>query len=327
MADSTNGGTPKNTPGRNPKSATKPARKRSGKARNAPDKRQSVAIDRRAPLHQSRVLAMQALYEDDISAHGLDDILQHVGVSRRKDLETWFTEAERKGTKAVETIGYLARNAERDASGAPLDEYHAATTRVINNLTESGESADTDTTDSYIALVQGRVDTLVASALESFRERAATLIQTSDLHQAKPLDDDEDEGEQREPDALARLEYETLRLVRDTYIREERESLATLLEMLKRTERIARGVQAKSADIDPHIERAAPAFPIPQLASIDRAVLRIAVFEILFEDDVPFRVAINEAVDIAKHYGGPNSGRFVNGVLRTISERLPSATA
>jgi N utilization substance protein B len=322
MADSTNDGTHKNTPVPAPKSKPKPARKRSGKARNASAGRQGVAIDRRAPLHQSRVLAMQALYEDDISAHGLDEILQHFGVSRRKDLEIWFTEAERKGSKAVETIGYLARNAERDASGAPVDEYLAATTRVINSLSETEDSSDpdADVNDSYLTLVQARVDSLVAAALENFRERAVTLIDPSS-QPAIDLLDDEDEPVQ---DDLAKLEYETLRLVRDTYIREERESLAKLLEMLKRTQRLARGVQAEAASIDPHIERAAPAFPIPQLASIDRAVLRIAVYEILFEDDIPFKVAINEAVDIAKRYGGPNSGRFVNGVLRTISERLPS---
>src|SRR5690606_34500454 len=136
MADSTNDDKQTNTPATSPTSKARPARKRSGKSRNAPSGRQRIAIDRRAPLHQSRVLAMQALYEDDISDHGLDDILQHFGVSRRRDLETWFTEAERQGTKAVETIGYLARNAERDASGAPLDEYVAATTRVINSLSE-----------------------------------------------------------------------------------------------------------------------------------------------------------------------------------------------
>ncbi len=321
MADSTNDGTRTNTPANAPKSKARPARKRLAKSRAQAAGRQRVTIDRRAPLHQSRVLAMQALYEDDISAHGLDDILQHFGVSRRNELETWFTEAERKGSKAVETIGFLARNAERDASGAPLDEYQAATTRVINSLSENEDSSDPDAGvhDSYITLVQARVDSLVASALDTFRERATSVIDPT----SEPLVESFDDHEPARDD-LAKLEYETLRLVRDTYIREERESLGTLLEMLKRTERLARGVQAKLVEIDPHIERAAPAFPIPQLASIDRAVLRIAVYEILFEDDVPFKVAINEAVDIAKHYGGPNSGRFVNGVLRTISERLPS---
>lgn len=89
--------------------------------------------------------------------------------------------------------------------------------------------------------------------------------------------------------------------------------------------RLARGAEAKLDEIDPHIEKAAPAFPMPQLASIDRVVLRLAVYELLFEPEVPFKAAINEAVEIAKRYGGPNSGRFVNGVLRTISESLPAS--
>jgi N utilization substance protein B len=89
--------------------------------------------------------------------------------------------------------------------------------------------------------------------------------------------------------------------------------------------RLARGVRSRQAEIDPHIEKAAPAYPMPQLASIDRAVLRVAVYELLFEPKVPFKAAINEAVEIAKRFGGPNSGRFVNGVLRTVSEGIAAA--
>jgi N utilization substance protein B len=75
-------------------------------------------------------------------------------------------------------------------------------------------------------------------------------------------------------------------------------------------------------EIDPLIAEAAPAFPLPQLAGTDRAVLRLAVFELLHRPEVPMKAAINEAVEIAKHYGGANSGRFVNGVLGTIAERV-----
>jgi N utilization substance protein B len=84
-------------------------------------------------------------------------------------------------------------------------------------------------------------------------------------------------------------------------------------------------VRAKQREIDPLIEKAAPAYPMPQLASIDRAVLRVAVYELLFESKVPFRAVVNEAVEISKRFGGPNSGKFVNGVLRTISESLAAA--
>lgn len=91
------------------------------------------------------------------------------------------------------------------------------------------------------------------------------------------------------------------------------------------TLRLARGVDSRRTEIDPYIAEAAPAFPIPQLAAIDRSVLRLAVYELLFERDVPFRVVINEAVEIAKRFGGPSSGRFVNGVLGTIVDRIPPA--
>lgn len=75
-------------------------------------------------------------------------------------------------------------------------------------------------------------------------------------------------------------------------------------------------------EIDPLIADAAPTFPLGQLAGTDRAVLRLAVFELRQRLDVPMKAVINEAVEIAKHFGGPNSGRFVNGVLGTIAERL-----
>lgn len=161
----------------------KPRKKRKGAS---PVKRRGVKIDRSAPLHQARVFAMQALFEDDLTAHGLDTILIR-------------------------------------------------------------------------------------------------------------LREDED---QAVPEPIA-----------------------------AHAERLARGVRSRQSAIDPHIERAAPTFPMSQLASIDRSVLRVAVYELLFEPKVPFKAAINEAVEIAKRFGGPNSGRFVNGVLRTISERLPGLGA
>jgi N utilization substance protein B len=88
-------------------------------------------------------------------------------------------------------------------------------------------------------------------------------------------------------------------------------------------ERLVRGVVAERDEIDPYIAAAAPAFPLAQMAAIDRNVLRLAVFELLREAAVPPRAAINEAVELAKRFGGDNSSRFVNGVLGTIVERVP----
>lgn len=86
--------------------------------------------------------------------------------------------------------------------------------------------------------------------------------------------------------------------------------------------RLANGTLAERAAIDERIGRAAPAFPLDQIAGTDRVALEQAVYELLNEKDVPVKVAINEAVELAKMYGGENSGRFVNGVLGTIAGEI-----
>jgi N utilization substance protein B len=88
------------------------------------------------------------------------------------------------------------------------------------------------------------------------------------------------------------------------------------------------GVLRHIEPIDTHIGEAAPAFPVGQLAAIDRNVLRIAIYELLEQrKTVPVRVAINEAIELAKNYGSENSGRFVHGVLGTVSRKLPDGQA
>ncbi len=86
---------------------------------------------------------------------------------------------------------------------------------------------------------------------------------------------------------------------------------------------IVTGVRDNQEAIDAQIARAAPQFPVNQLAAIDRNVLRIAVYELGHQSDVPLKVAINEAVDIAKRFGGDSSGRFVHGVLGNIANESP----
>ena len=80
------------------------------------------------------------------------------------------------------------------------------------------------------------------------------------------------------------------------------------------------GVTEKRADIDVVIEQHAPAFPLEDMAPVDRNVLRLAIYEVLFDNRrAPLRVAINEAVEIAKGYDSESSGRFVNGVLGAVA--------
>ena len=80
------------------------------------------------------------------------------------------------------------------------------------------------------------------------------------------------------------------------------------------------GVQQHLVAIDATIARHAEAFPLGDMAPVDRNVLRLAVFEVLFDNrGAPLRAAINEAVDLAKGYGSESSGRFVNGVLGAVA--------
>lgn len=81
---------------------------------------------------------------------------------------------------------------------------------------------------------------------------------------------------------------------------------------------VVNGVIKHQADIDGIIAPAAPEWPVDQIAKIDKIVLRVGVYELCFKRDVPPKVAINEAVELAKAFGGENSSKFVNGVLGTI---------
>ncbi len=84
------------------------------------------------------------------------------------------------------------------------------------------------------------------------------------------------------------------------------------------------GVLAKKSDIDLVIEKAAPEWPLERIAPVDRNILRLGLYELLFADrtQVPAKVAINEAIELAKTFGGDSSGRFVNGVLGAVYKEL-----
>jgi N utilization substance protein B len=107
---------------------------------------------------------------------------------------------------------------------------------------------------------------------------------------------------------------------------ERHRSQASIAQPVRRyAERLVTGVWADRERIDRMIAEAAPAFPVDQLPPVDRNILRIAIYELLHEPDVPLKAAINEAVEIAKQYGGESSSRFVNGVLGTIAANLASS--
>lgn len=85
---------------------------------------------------------------------------------------------------------------------------------------------------------------------------------------------------------------------------------------------LVRGVLNHLAEIDEQIESAAHEWPLQQMARIDKNILRLAIYEILFfNKTVPAKAAINEAVELAKLFGSNTSSRFINGVLGTIFTR------
>ncbi len=84
------------------------------------------------------------------------------------------------------------------------------------------------------------------------------------------------------------------------------------------------GVISHLSDINKIIEKAAPEWPVEQITIIDRNILRIGLYELLYSDkeEVPPKVAINEAIELAKTFGGESSGKFINGVLGTVYKEI-----
>jgi len=82
--------------------------------------------------------------------------------------------------------------------------------------------------------------------------------------------------------------------------------------------RLVHGVVKHEEDLDETLRPVAPEWPIDQIARMDRIVLHIGLYELLYESSVPPKVVINEAVELAKAFGGDNSSKFINGVLGTV---------
>jgi transcription antitermination protein NusB len=89
-------------------------------------------------------------------------------------------------------------------------------------------------------------------------------------------------------------------------------------------EELLQGAVERKADLDMIIGKAAPEWPLERIAPVDRSVLRLGLYELLFSDreKVPAKVAINEAIELAKSFGGEQSGRFINGVLGAVYKEL-----
>jgi N utilization substance protein B len=88
---------------------------------------------------------------------------------------------------------------------------------------------------------------------------------------------------------------------------------------------LVHGILEHLTELDAVIQDNAPEWPLDQVAVIDRNILRMAIFEFVVEGNTPVKVAINEAVELAKFFGSDSSGRFVNGVLGTIVSQIGRA--
>lgn len=87
-------------------------------------------------------------------------------------------------------------------------------------------------------------------------------------------------------------------------------------------ERLIKGTLDKCTELDAILQPIAPDWPIDQISRMDRVVLRMGLYELKYEPDTPPKVIINEAVELAKAFGGDNSSKFINGVLGTAYRQL-----
>lgn len=91
-------------------------------------------------------------------------------------------------------------------------------------------------------------------------------------------------------------------------------------EVREYTEKIVRGAESQLVSLDSCIEKYAENWTVERMACVDRNILRLAAYELLYVDDIPVKVAINEAVELAKRYGEADSSKFVNGILDRIAK-------
>ena len=84
---------------------------------------------------------------------------------------------------------------------------------------------------------------------------------------------------------------------------------------------IINGIRKYNDEIDQIIKEAAPEWPLDKISKVDLVILRIAIYELLYNKKIPSKVAIDEAIELAKEFGNDTSGKFVNGVLGNVAER------
>lgn len=101
---------------------------------------------------------------------------------------------------------------------------------------------------------------------------------------------------------------------------------AEMVDDGKFIEQLVKGVKTKQNKLDAVLQPIAPEWPIDQIARMDRIILRMGAYELLYGENVPPKVVINEAVELAKGFGGENSSKFINGVLGTVLRQKEDST-
>ncbi|WP_274365339.1 transcription antitermination factor NusB [Paenibacillus thermotolerans] len=98
-------------------------------------------------------------------------------------------------------------------------------------------------------------------------------------------------------------------------------------ELLAYVKRLMNELVGKKEQIDQIVSKYLQGWQVDRLSKVDREVLRLAVFEMVYSDDIPPKVAVNEAIELAKHFGTEESGKFVNGVLGKMIKELDDIKA
>ena len=121
-------------------------------------------------------------------------------------------------------------------------------------------------------------------------------------------------------------EYDTVQHPPEEVLQRHIEDRQLQPKAIEYARELVMGVCDHLTEIDAHIQSAAQEWPLQQMARIDKNILRLAIYEILFNNTVPAKAAINEAVELAKQFGSNTSSRFINGVLGTIFNRAQPPT-
>lgn len=111
----------------------------------------------------------------------------------------------------------------------------------------------------------------------------------------------------------------------ETILERNIKNLGAKTESTQFIQETIQGILKYLKEIDQKIAGAAPEWPLEQIALIDKNILRIALYELIYRDDIPPKVAINEAIELGKAFGGENSSKFINGVLGTVYRQIPQS--